>query len=167
MLYSPLHYAPSLLSPSSPVVSPLFAFSAPSLFAFHPDGFDLGAAADAHRGQAQRVFGEPDGDQSTAPERRGRKMAALGKKVASPKDTPCEQHPSCCLQILFTICYLTHRSFVSGEAEVMRNYLKCTLSLTYIKRCILETPHYSSAERAVAFLLTEDALLVTAVCRRV
>lgn len=31
MLYSPLHYAPSLLSPSSPVVSPLLAFSAPSL----------------------------------------------------------------------------------------------------------------------------------------
>lgn len=39
--------------------------------AFNPDGFDLGAAADTHRGQAQRVFGEPDGDWSTSPETRG------------------------------------------------------------------------------------------------
>lgn len=31
MLYSPLHYAPSLLSPSPPVVSPLLAFSLPSI----------------------------------------------------------------------------------------------------------------------------------------
>lgn len=43
-----------------------------------PDGFDFGAAADADRGQAQRVFGEPDGDRSTSPETRGGlKMAAL------------------------------------------------------------------------------------------
>lgn len=46
----------------------------------------------------------------------------------------------------------------------MGNYLKCKLSLRYIKR-VLETPHYSSAERAVTFLLTEDALLVAAVCQ--
>lgn len=53
-------------------IQPLFV----CFFFFLPDGFNLGATADSDRGQAQGVFGEPDGTQSTcqAP-RRGLNMA--------------------------------------------------------------------------------------------
>lgn len=39
------------------------------------------------------MFGEPDGDQSSAPERRGRKMAALGKKGGITKRHPMRATP--------------------------------------------------------------------------
>lgn len=66
MLHSPLHYAPSHLSPAPPSLSP----SPPLLVLLFTDSFDPGAAADAHRGQAKGVLGAPEG--------RGRKMAILG-----------------------------------------------------------------------------------------
>ena len=37
----------------------------------HPDGFDLGAATDADREQAERVPGEPGADRPAPPEKRG------------------------------------------------------------------------------------------------
>lgn len=89
MLYSPLYYGLSLLSPSFSLV--FLSLSSSSLLlslCLHPDGFDLGAAADADRGQAQRVFGEPDGDQSTSPEKRGGlKMAASEKGHINNRNT--------------------------------------------------------------------------------
>lgn len=74
MLCSPLYYALSLLSPSFGLVflsSSCFTLLSVLSASIHPDGVDLGAATDADRGQAQRVFGESDGDRPTCPEKRG------------------------------------------------------------------------------------------------
>lgn len=64
---SPSSFTPSRFLPlscSSPLLSSL-------TLCLHPDGFDLGAAAHADGGQAQRVLGEPDGDRPTPPKTRG------------------------------------------------------------------------------------------------
>lgn len=66
-----------LLPPSPPpafflCLAPLLSsLSLPLSLCLHPDGFDLGAAAHADGGQAQRVLGEPDGDRPTPPKTRG------------------------------------------------------------------------------------------------
>lgn len=67
MLHSPLHYAASHLSSASLSFS-LF-LPCPHLPP-NADGFDPGAAADAHRGQTEGVLGAPEG--------RGWTMATLG-----------------------------------------------------------------------------------------
>lgn len=64
-----MHLLPSFFVLLLPLIFPLLTFP-------HPDCFDSGAEADADRGQAQGVFGEPDGDRSASPETRG------GLKVA-------------------------------------------------------------------------------------
>lgn len=67
-----MHLLPSFFVLLLPLIFPPLAFP-------HPDCFDPGAEADADRGQAQGVFGEPDGDRSTSPETRGGLKVAIGE----------------------------------------------------------------------------------------